>query len=96
MNTLKYLFKLYLSGESTRNTRILKNLKSILNDNFEDDYSLEVINVTKNPELADRPNVFATPMLIKQLPPPSTMIVGNFADKEKLSRAVYTLTDEDL
>ncbi len=93
--TKKYSFKLYLSGRTPINKRLVKNLKSILEGKFKDEFSIEIINITNNPELANSPNVFATPMLIKQLPPPVALIAGNLTDREKLLSAMEMLTSED-
>ncbi len=86
---IKYLFKLYLSASTSRhNEDIVTNLKSILDDKFKDQYSLEIIVVTETPELVEDANIFSTPTLIKQLPPPSTLVVGDLTDRKKLLAAV--------
>ncbi len=82
--TKKYVFNLYLSGSMPmHNEEIVKNLKSILNDKFKDQYSLEIIVVIETPELAENANIVSTPTLVKHLPPPPSTVVGDFTDKEK-------------
>ncbi len=92
--TKEYLFKLYLSGRTPRNRRMVKDLKSILDDRFKHQYSLEIIYVTENSASAEGEKVFSTPTLIKQLPPPSSIFVGNFTDKKKLLFAVDVSVQE--
>jgi circadian clock protein KaiB len=86
--TEKYLFNLYLSGWTPSNERIIANLKSILEDKLKEQYSLEIIYVTEKPELSMRAGVFSTPVLMKQLPPPPMVVVGDLTDKEKLLTVV--------
>ncbi len=86
--TKKYLFKLYLSGRTPINRRMVKDLNSILDDKFKDQYSLEIIYVTEDSASAEGEKVFSTPTLIKQLPPPCIEVVGDLTDREKLLAAV--------
>jgi circadian clock protein KaiB len=86
--TKEFLFKLYLSSPTHSNERIVANLKNILADKCKDQYSLEIIYVTENPEPAMRVSVFSTPSLFKQLPPPPTIVIGDLTTKEKLLFAV--------
>ncbi len=90
----KYFFELYLSGKTPSNKKIVKELKSILDDKFEDQYSLEVIFVTKKPELADNKNVISTPTLMKLSPPPARIFAGNLNDRKKLLLAVNETVKE--
>lgn len=82
--TKKYLFKLYLSGRTPNSNMQIANLKKILEDNIKDKYSLEIIFISENPELAGQDDIICTPTLIKQLPSPPKRVVGNFTDKEKI------------
>ncbi len=86
--TEKYLFKLYLSGQTPDNEQRIANLREILNSKFKEQYSLEIIYVTENPESAVQANIFSTPALIKQSPPPPRIVIGDLTDKEKLLAAV--------
>lgn len=66
----------------------VSNLKHILDDKIEDQYDLEIIFVTKTPELAEIADVICTPTLIKETPLPSKRIIGHFMDKEKVLNAL--------
>ena len=84
----KYLFQLYLSSRSFSNEKICENLKLILDEKLKDQYSLEIIFVTEDVESVLQRNIFTTPTLIKKLPSPSSTVVGDLSDREKLSAAV--------
>jgi len=43
-----------------------------------------VIDVIKQPQLAEDDKILATPTLIKILPPPVARIIGDLSDREKV------------
>jgi len=45
---------------------------------------LEVIDVTENPDEAEREKILATPTLIRQLPEPTRRLVGDMGDPHRL------------
>jgi len=47
-------------------------------------YELKVIDVLKNPRLAEEDKILATPTLTKALPLPIRRIIGDLSDKEKV------------
>src|SRR4030042_3205287 len=81
---VKYVLKLYVTGETPRSQAALKNLKKILSDDYKGVYSLKVIDVMKQPKLAEDDKILATPTLIKILPIPVARIIGDLSDREKV------------
>ena len=47
-------------------------------------YELKIIDVFKNPQLAEDEKILATPTLSRVLPPPVKRIIGDLSDKEKV------------
>ena len=80
----KYVLKLYVTGVTSRTKTALKNIKKILNEDYKGVYSLKVIDVIKQPKLAEDDKILATPTLIKILPPPVARIIGDLSDREKV------------
>ena len=80
----KYILRLYVLGSSTRSLRAVHNLKKICEENFPNDYELEVIDVYKHPELAREEQVIAVPMLVKKLPAPLRKFVGDLSNTQKI------------
>jgi len=80
----KYILKLYITGETVTSNKALLRLGNILEDELCGLYDLEVIDVLKNPQLAEDDKILATPTLIKVLPPPIRKIIGELSDKEKV------------
>ena len=81
---VKYVLKLYVTGETPRSQAAVKNLNKILREAYKGTYALEVIDVIKWPKLAEEDKILATPTLIKILPPPVARIIGDLCDKEKV------------
>jgi circadian clock protein KaiB len=80
----KYVLKLYVAGSSARTERAIANLRRICEDELENLYELEIIDVLEHPQVAEDDRILATPTLIKQLPPPLRRVVGDLSDKDKV------------
>ena len=80
----KYVLKLYVTGETKNSLAAMENLKKILHDKFEGMYKLQIIDVLKNPQLAENEKILATPTLARILPPPVKRIIGDLSDKDKV------------
>jgi circadian clock protein KaiB len=50
-----YVLKLYVAGNTPNSVRALRTLKNILEEEFKGVYALKVIDVLKNPQLAEDP-----------------------------------------
>ena len=72
----------------------LKTLNSILEEEFQGVYALKVIDVLKNPQLAEEDKILATPTLSKILPPPVRKIIGDLSDRERVLNGLDHLYEE--
>jgi circadian clock protein KaiB len=81
---VKYVLKLYVTGMTPRSRAAIKNLENIMDEDYKGVYSLKVIDLVKQPQLAEDDKILATPTLIKILPPPVARIIGDLSDKEKV------------
>jgi circadian clock protein KaiB len=80
----KILLKLYVTGKTVRSQRAIANLKEICKAQSESEYEIVVIDVLEHPQLAEDEKIFATPTLIKHLPPPLRRLIGDLSDKEQV------------
>lgn len=96
MSSLKktYVLKLYVAGNTPNSVRALKTLKNILEEELQGVYALKVIDVLKNPQLAEEDKILATPTLAKVLPPPVRRIIGDLSDREKVLIGLDLLYEE--
>ena len=80
----KYSLCLYIAGATPRSMRAVANLKKICNEHFPDRYTLEVIDLYQQPQLAEGEQIIAVPTLIKKSPPPVRRIVGDLSDMARV------------
>jgi len=82
---MKFVLKLYVTGRTINSQNAIENLKAILDEPvLKGKYELEVIDILKDPKLAEDERILATPALDKKLPLPARRIIGDLSDKEKV------------
>jgi circadian clock protein KaiB len=84
----KLVLQLYVSGMSQKSMEAIENAKRILEENFKDLFELEIIDLYKNPEAAQSNHIVFTPSLVKSLPLPKKILIGNLSDPEKVIKAL--------
>ncbi len=80
----KYILKLYIVGSNAASELALQNIQEIIAQESKTVFQLEVIDVVKNPQLAEDDKIMAVPTLIRKLPEPLRKIIGDLSDKEKV------------
>lgn len=84
MNEEKIMLRLYVTGRSPNAEKALASIQKLLAEQMPDDYQLEVIDILKQPALAEQDRIIATPTLVKRHPPPVRRIIGDLSDREKV------------
>ncbi len=79
-----YCLRLYIAGTTPRSMRSLENLKALCETHLQGRYELEVIDVYQAPPQRLQDNIVAIPTLIKQLPLPMRLIIGDLSDTDKV------------
>ncbi len=83
-----YEFRLYLAGKTPESAEVSEKLAKLLEEAFDSNYHLEVIDVIENPEIAEEAKILATPTLEKIAPEPVAKIIGDLSDKEMVLPAL--------
>jgi len=81
---VQYVLKLYVTDKTANSTKAIENFKDILKNGLKDVCELKVIDVLKNPQLAEEDKILATPALVRVFPPPVRKIIGDLSDKKKV------------
>lgn len=76
--------KLYVAGQTEKSVFALQNLKKICESHLAGEYSIEVIDLLRQPQLAKGDQIIATPTLVKKLPTPVKRIIGDLSDTERV------------
>ncbi len=80
----KYLLRLYVAGLTPRSQTAIKNIRIICREHLQGRYDLEVIDVFRQPALAQGEQISAAPTLIKRLPVPLRRFIGDLSDTERI------------
>ena len=79
-----YNLRLYVAGQTPKSLASLANLKKLCETHLPGRYTIEVIDLMKDPALAQRDQIVAIPTLIRQLPEPLKRIIGDLSNAEKV------------
>jgi circadian clock protein KaiB len=79
-----WVLRLYVAGQTPKAITAFTNLKRICEDQLNGKYSIEVIDLLKNPHLANEFQIVALPTLIRKLPVPVRKIIGDLSDTERV------------
>jgi circadian clock protein KaiB len=79
-----YNLRLYVAGQTPRSVAAIANLKKICEQHLPGRYEIEVVDLMKDPALAQRHQIVAIPTLIRQLPEPLKRIIGDLSNLEKV------------
>jgi circadian clock protein KaiB len=80
----KYELRLYIAGNTPKSATALRNLKTYCERHLKDQYSIEVIDLLVNPQLAEGDQILAVPTLVKKVPVPVRRIIGDLSNEEKV------------
>lgn len=81
--TDKWELRLYTAGQTPKSLAALTNLKRICDEHLAGRYSLEIIDLLRNPRLAKEDEIVAIPTLVRKLPDPIRKIIGDLSDTER-------------
>ncbi len=87
VNKLKdeaYLLKLYVTGMTPQSILAIENLRQICEEHLKGRYTMEVVDLYKNPALAAGEQIIAAPTLIKKLPLPLRRVIGDMSNTDRV------------
>lgn len=76
--------RLYVAGQTPKCISAFANLKKLCEERLGGNYSIEVIDLLKKPQLASGDQILAIPTLVRRLPPPLKKIIGDLSDTERV------------
>jgi circadian clock protein KaiB len=82
-DTERWDLRLYTAGQSPKSLAALSNLKRICDEHLAGRYTIEVIDLMKNPRLAKDDEIIAIPTLVRKLPEPLRKIIGDLSNEER-------------
>jgi|SRR6185436_1693140 len=80
----KWELRLYIAGQTPKSILAIKNINKYCKEHLDGKYKLEVIDLLKNPRLAEGDQIFAIPTLVRKFPVPLRKIIGDLSDEAKV------------
>jgi circadian clock protein KaiB len=76
--------RLYVAGSGSRSITAICNLERLCDEHCAGHYRIEIVDLMKNPHLAQDDQILALPVLVRKGIFPSRKIIGTLADSERV------------
>jgi circadian clock protein KaiB len=76
--------RLYVAGQTPKSLTAFSNLNKICEEYMAGKYHIEVIDLLKDPKLAQGDQILAIPTLVRKLPTPIRKIIGDLSNTERV------------
>jgi circadian clock protein KaiB len=76
--------RLYVAGQTPRSLTAFANLKKLCEEHLAGRYEIEVVDLIKNPHLAQHDQILALPTLVRKLPAPIKRVIGDLSNSERV------------
>lgn len=76
--------RLYVAGQTPRSLTAFSNLKKLCEEHLPGRYEIEVVDLVKNPHLAQNDQILALPTLVRKLPAPIKRVIGDLSNAERV------------
>ena len=80
--------RLYVAGPSPKSLAAFRNIELLCQAYLAGRYHIEVVDLTKNPQLAASDQILAVPTLVRKYPVPIRKIIGTLSDTERVLGAL--------
>jgi len=75
--------RLYVAGKTPKSVTAFANLKKICEEHLAGQYTIEIVDLLENPQLANGDQILAIPTLVRKLPTPIKKIIGDLSNTER-------------
>jgi len=80
----QWQLRLYVAGMTPKCLAAFENLQRICEERLKGQYSIEIIDLLENPQLAQGDQILAIPTLVRKLPEPLKKIIGDLSNEERV------------
>ena len=80
----QWLLTLYVAGLTPKSLLAFANLKKLCEEHVTETYSIELIDLLENPQLAKDEQILAIPTLVRRHPHPIRKIIGDLSNTERV------------
>jgi circadian clock protein KaiB len=76
--------RLYVAGTTLKSSIAIRNLERLCHEHLADNYQIEIVDLTKNPQLGVDDQIVALPTLLRKRPFPNRKLIGSLTDTERV------------
>ena len=76
--------RLYVMGQTPKSLTAFANLKTVCESHLKGRYRIMVIDLLEQPQLAKGDQILAVPTVVRKLPKPVGIIIGDLSDTDHL------------
>ena len=80
----RYVLSLFVTGSTPKSLRAIQNIRAFCEERLRGCYELKVIDIYQHPEQIKREQIVVTPTLVKKLPLPLRILIGDLSNKDRL------------
>ena len=84
----EYVLRLYITGATPNSLRAVANIKKLCEQYLRGRYSLEIIDVYQQADIAEKEQLIALPLLIKKRPLPERRLIGDLSEFDKVVKGL--------
>jgi len=75
--------RLYVAGRSPKSVLAIVNLRRLCEEHLPGRYTIELVDLLEEPQLAEGDQIVAIPTLVRKLPEPMRKIIGDLSNTER-------------
>jgi len=79
-----YNLRLYVAGQTPKSIAAIANLRNLCEEYLAGRYSIDIVDLMRDPELAQTHQIVAVPTLIRELPEPIRRIIGDLSNTQRV------------
>jgi circadian clock protein KaiB len=75
--------RLYVAGKTAKSVAAFENLSRLCEEHLAGKYTIEIVDLLRQPQLAKGDQIVAIPTLVRKLPPPIRKVIGDLSNVER-------------
>jgi circadian clock protein KaiB len=79
-----YNLRLYVAGQTPKSMAAISNIRKLADEYLPGRCTIDIIDLMKDPAMAQRHQIVAIPTLIRELPEPIRRIIGDLSDTQRV------------
>ena len=93
--TVRLQLTLFVSGAAPSSIRAVRRLRELCDQHCPAGYDLDVVDIYQQPEKVASRGVLAVPTLIREMPLPVRVMIGDFTDEQRMLSTLGLTASED-